>query len=99
MSGRATDEPERAKFDPHRAPLTMDAHGSLSSARARGAETPNSACRVIKTFYFVDDGLDGWRENQLRNLRPTRHRERIAAQIYEDDVKLAAVIGIERARG
>jgi hypothetical protein len=45
----------------------------------------------------MDDGLHGWRENQLRNLRPARHRERLGAEIDENDVEFPAVIGVERA--
>ena len=70
---------------------------ACSSARARRTKAANSACCFIKTCDFRDDGLHGWRENQLRNLRPARHRERLGAEIDENDVEFPAVIGVERA--
>ena len=36
-------------------------------------------------------------DNELRDPRPTAHRERLAAQIRQHDLNLAAVVGIDRA--
>jgi len=47
----------------------------------------------------VDVDLHDRRENQLSDARPALHDEWRAAKIDENDVHLAAIIGVDRAWG
>ena len=47
----------------------------------------------------MDLRLDGWRQNQLSDPRPALHDEWRAAKIYEKDLQLTAIIGVEGAWG
>src|SRR5262245_35703067 len=65
---------------------------------ARRTKTPNSGCYLVKACDFEDGNLHGCRQDELSDPRPALDRERLGAEIGENDVQLAAVIGIERAR-
>src|SRR5262245_40297903 len=53
--------------------------------------------RRLDSGAFLEADLREWCENQPGNLHSIFNYERIGTEIYENDVDLAVIIGVERA--
>ena len=69
----------------------------LPLSHARRTKTPNSARGFIKNCNFANCCLQGGREDELGNACPPLDRERLLAEIGEDDLDFAAIVGVDRA--